>query len=183
MLYKAIADLSPTTARARDNSKTNLFLGRLDSGIELDLGLHGNDSAFSFKDDFLSVQKGDVFKRVDVPKEKRLVYVEKIPREVNGSNADSSDGVFCLDMESGLEHCEGIVTKGYVPAGYLEIGDASLDEDTLSCNKCIECGCRLEEIMKLEAVVKKVNANILLKIIDKSFNVKVTYRCASHCFC
>ena len=154
MLYKAVVDLSSRAARARDNSKKDFILGRLDSGIELDLGLHSPSSKVNFKDDFLDVKKGDVFRRIEIPKDKRLIYVEKVSREINANDDGSNDAVFCLDIES--SNCEAIVTKGYVPVDCLEVEDAVVEND-VSCCKCIDCEGRLEETLKLHADIKQVN--------------------------
>ena len=156
MLYKAVFDSSPVAVRARDNSKTDPCLGRLDSGIELDLGIQSPPNKFCMPDDFLRVQKGDVFRRVEVPREKRLIYVEKVPRQVASTHDDSSncDAVFCLDIEAGSG--EAMVTKGYIPAGCLEIEGTVHEEISVSCGTCVDFEGRLEEIQQLQDVTRKV---------------------------
>lgn len=163
MLYKAIAD-SPGAKRARANSKRNKTLGRLDSGIELDLGLSSPRSSFIFHDDFLVVHKGDVFKCIEVPEEKRLIYVERIARDtslIEEEDGESFDGVFAVDIES--KKGEDIVAKGYIPADCVEFDDSRsnssaelFDDDQGCCKWCSNCNCKFVETKKRDAMIKKV---------------------------
>ena len=165
MLYKAIAD-SPGAKRARANSKRNTTLGRLDSGIELDLGLSSARSSFINQDDFLVVHKGDVFKCVEVPEEKRLIYVERIVRDkslIEEEDGESFDGVFTVDIESKKD--DDVVVKGYIPADCVEFDDSRsnssaelFDDDHAQgcCKWCSNCTCKFAETKKQDARIKKV---------------------------
>ena len=167
MLYKAIAD-SPGAKRARANSKRNKTLGRLDSGIELDLGLSSPRSSSIYPDDFLVVHKGDIFKCIEVPEEKRLIYVERIARDkslIEEEDGESSDGVFTVDIEGVKKDEDIVVAKGYIPADCVEFDDsrsnssAELFDDDHSqgcCKWCSNCTCKFAETKKRDAQIKKV---------------------------
>ena len=156
MFFKAIVDLPPVLARAREYSKIDGILGRLDSGIELDLGLQSPSRNVNFQEDLLDVKKGDVFKPIKVPNAKRLVYVERVCRDASSNDPVSNDAVFCLDIDRGDITCEASVTRGYVPVDCLEMDGGKIETDIAFGNGCIDCESILEETLKLRAVMRKV---------------------------
>ena len=173
MLFSAVADVSPTKARARDYSKKDAAFDRLDSGIEVDLGLQNSSTNFNFQEEFLSVRKGDVLRRIKIPNEKRLVYVEKVYKDVNGNEGFANDAVFCIDVDRSTIG-ETVSTSGYVPVEYLQMHIGGVEENIASVSNCIDCEAGLEEALKLRAVAQKV---------DNSLRYHLTRTCISgFCF-
>lgn len=155
MQFSAVADLSPTKARARDYSKKDAAFGRLDSGIELDLGLQNSSMNFNFHEEFLSIRKGDVLRRIKVPNEKRLVYVEKVCKDVNANESFATDAVFCTAVDRSTIS-ETVNTRGYVPVEYLQMHNGGVEADIASVNYCIDAEAGLEEALKLRAIAQKL---------------------------
>ncbi|XP_065054075.1 uncharacterized protein LOC135682911 isoform X3 [Rhopilema esculentum] len=155
MYYKAIVG-SPGTERARDNLKDGSTLGRLDSGIEFDLGLSTSSPNKSvFHDNFLNVLKGDVFKSIEIPVDKRLIYVERVSREKSNEDGDSVFG-FEVDMDE-----SAAVAKGYILADSVEICEPVNDSNNnggknTSCCHYMECSCGTEFTKRQEAIIKEL---------------------------
>eukprot|EP00794_Sanderia_malayensis_P003477 gene3477-3975_t len=122
-------------------------LGRLDSGIDLELSLGSNTSGGAIRpDDFLVVHPGDVFKPVDVPDDKKLIYVEKINSmwsvEEQFEDGIDSNGVFNMDDVNCNQQDTPTIIKGYIPAKLVEIDLVSSPcQSEIDGQYCSSCGC------------------------------------------
>ncbi len=154
MLYRARLD-SPGSGKGGSLKQRRSGLGRLDSGIDLELSLGSASNGAVRPDDFLVVQAGDVFKPSEVPDEKRLIYVEKVNLsnvEENESSESETDGVFNMDMNFNKQD----IVKGYIPAAFVEIDPSSNCSDP-SKQRCSSCGCFCENNTSNDVLIKKVN--------------------------
>lgn len=144
MLFAALED-SPNTITP---SKERLAeLARLDSGIGLDIGL-GNGFC---PEDFLAVRKGDVFRSMEEPIQKKLIFVERISE--NEQIDESCDEVFRLDLNANKD-----VVMGYIPANAVALKEDVLDSFTSSnLYDSQGCQCELQQTKSNDSLIKKVS--------------------------
>ncbi len=154
MLYRALAD-SPGSAKKCCGGllQKRAGLGRLDSGIDLDFGLGNSlnlNGAVLCPEDFLVVHVGDVFRKICVPNEKRLIYVEK----VNSISLveEETEEVFDMDV-----NCRQEPIRGYIPAERV-VMDASSEGETID-NWCSTCGRDVESQNVLIKKVQRITNN------------------------